>query len=166
MKKILKKLVKFTKIHFYENACKLIQEARATSGIYKSIVETESFDDVFSDEKLIDGKYYYIRTCIVDEFIPTYKTRFINLWSEDKVKRWVIDKVQEKLSRSVKNFDIHTYMKKKEFIHKVNFSTYEGEPYEDSESGEDKIDSKLILLDRCMKFLNHMKYEHRKTNKK
>lgn len=166
MKKILKKLIKFTKLHFYEHATKLLQQAKHHSGKFIEIIDTESYEDVYSNEELIDGKYFYIQKCEINEFTPTYKTKFIKLWPEDKVKRWILDKVTMKLAKEFKEMNLDTFVKNNQFLLKIRLTTYEGEVYEDKESGEDKVNTKLILYNRCIKYLNHVKYERRKKCKK
>lgn len=165
MREILKSLVKFAGIKFHENAKKLIQRPERSRGRYISVSSKISEKDVFSNQPLLEDKYYYYEKCKLVDEEPVYETKFIREIDEVHVKERIINSVMKVLNRIFSTVTINTYKVHGLYLHKIELK-FNDDTYSDSEKGEDYTDSKIRLLSRAIKYLNHMRYVHRKNSNK
>ena len=162
---IIKKLCKLAKINYYEGATKMIQSPIYECGLCSGVKSENLCENIFSREKLIDDKYFYIRNCEINELNPEYRVRFINILSEDYVKSCLLSVVPKKIKSKFKELDIKSYKLKDRFIHVANVKLYSGESSSYREVGDDYMNSKLTLLYNIVKFLDRVKYERNRRSK-
>lgn len=163
MKSIIRNLAKFFKFNFYENA---ISRIETVSNSYdKSIRVSESVNDIFSKDKLILGKYYYIRECSFNELLPMYSIKSIKYYDYSSITSILLHESEKFINSELDNVSIDTYKTKNvKYINIIEFD--EGfDHIRDLNSDFNYDNSKLKLFYSVIKHINHKKYEYSKKSK-
>lgn len=148
------KLAKLVNIKYHKDAIKRIEYLECYRGKCE-VNATEDKMSVFSKEKLIDDKYYYIKRCTpIDGDLPIYKVEKIDIYEIDKLIEQVIRKGFKKLEFMSDSYECKSYRTRlNEYIYIIDYIVC-GTKYSESSKG---MSHNMTIIESLYKSINKIK---------